>query len=408
MVGDKDPEQSTSAALTTFSATDAALGYFFQVRIALLLALRRLSTEQSFAVYIETIDDVVFEPDGQAPELLQVKHHQRKAGNLTDASTDLWKTMRVWIEGRSSAVIPSDAQLFLVTTADVGQGSIASKLQATDRDETAAVARLLATASTSVSTENALAYSLFRALTAPEREALVSSVTILPRTPNIVDVDADLRKEVWSAARPEHRSAFLVRLEGWWYDRAVRHLRDDKVRPILSEELQSRIDELRSQFFEDALPVDDDIFSQEIDPSIYWDNAFVRQLELTGIGQKRIIRAVRDYYRAFEQRSRWVREELVHVGELGRYERRLREEWQSLFDRMEDDLGSDAAENARQKAAQQLYAWVEDACFPIRPKVQERSLTQGSFHMLADDMKVGWHPQFRERLKSLLEPEAAA
>lgn len=96
------------------------------------------------------------------------------------------------------------------------------------------------------------------------------------------------------------------------------------------------------------------------------------------------------------------------MGELGRYERRLREEWQSLFDRMEDDLGSDAAENARQKAAQQLYAWVEDACFPIRPKVQERSLTQGSFHMLADDMKVGWHPQFRERLKSLLEPEAAA
>ncbi len=181
MVGDKDPEESTSATLTAFSATDAALAYFFQVRVALLLALRRLSKEQSFAAYIQTIDDVVFEPDGQAPELLQVKHHQRKPGNLTDASADLWKTIRVWIEGRNSGIIPPNAQLCLVTTADVGHGSIASKLQATIRDEAAAIARRLATASTSLNAENAPTYSLFRALMSPEREALVPSVTILPR-----------------------------------------------------------------------------------------------------------------------------------------------------------------------------------------------------------------------------------
>jgi hypothetical protein len=34
-------------------------------------------------------------------------------------------------------------------------------------------------------------------------------------------------------------------------------------------------------------------------------------------------------------------------------------------------------------------------------------MTRGSFHMLADELRVGWHPEFLARLRHLLEPEAA-
>jgi len=73
---------------------------------------------------------------------------------------------------------------------------------------------------------------------------------------------------------------------------------------------------------------------------------------------------------------------------------------------MEDDLGDGAAEDACQHAARQLYKWAEGADFPIRPRVTEPSLTRGSLHMLADSIEIGWHPQFRERLKDLLQPQA--
>ena len=38
--------------------------------------------------------------------------------------------------------------------------------------------------------------------------------------------------------------------------------------------------------------------------------------------------AIRDYYRAFEQRSRWAREDFLVDGELENYERELVEAWQ--------------------------------------------------------------------------------
>ena len=319
-----NPAMSTSAT-TPFSAADAAMGYAFQTRIALLQSLRRLSADQIFSVYLETLDDVVFEPDGDAIELLQVKHHKKSAANLSDASPDLWKTLRVWIEGWKSGLIPRDSQLFLVTTASVGIDSAAFHLQVKDRDEAIALQRLAITATSSKNSINQTAYRLFRNLPDADQTALISSIIVLPGTPDITDLDAELRREVRLAVRSEHCQSFLSRLEGWWYDRSVRHLRDPAKMSILSTELDFKIADLRDQFHHEALPVDGDLFEGEVDISSFDGHSFVQQLQISSIHKKRIALAIRDYYRAFAQRSRWVREELVQVGELGRYERQLKE-----------------------------------------------------------------------------------
>ena len=72
-----------------YSAASSALGYFYQVRYALLDALRRLPEGERFCVGIETLDDVVFEKDGTGADVLQTKHHINAHANLTDASSDL-------------------------------------------------------------------------------------------------------------------------------------------------------------------------------------------------------------------------------------------------------------------------------------------------------------------------------
>src|SRR5216684_2393660 len=88
----------TDSGSSQFSAADSALGYLYQVRIALLFSLRH-AKETDFLVSLETLDDVTFESTtGDPQELLQTKHHQKTAANLTDASPDLWKSLRVWIE----------------------------------------------------------------------------------------------------------------------------------------------------------------------------------------------------------------------------------------------------------------------------------------------------------------------
>jgi hypothetical protein len=395
-------------ARSDFSATDAALGYLYQVRLALLSSLQRLARDENFAVYLETLDDIVFDRDGSAPELLQLKHHCKHAANLTDASSDLWKSFRVWMDGRENGSIPADAQLCLITTSSIGSGSSASYLMLENRNEAEALKKLQATATTSTNTTNEPAYKLFRSLASCAQENLVSSIFILPNAPNITDVGEDLRSEARRAVRREHVDSFLVRLEGWWYRRSVEQLVSQNTCPILSNEIEDTLDDLREQFKRDALPVDQDILETEVDSAAYEDRMFVRQVKLTGIGNRRILAAIRDYYRAFEQRSRWIREDLLLIGKLDGYEQLLREEWELQFDRIADEVGNDINEDAKRAAAQEIYTWVEKSCYPIRTQVQHPSMTRGSFHILSDSLKIGWHPEFIQRLQQVLEPQGVS
>jgi len=393
---------------TDFSATDSLLGYLYQIRLALLISLRRQAKDESFAVYFETLEDVTFDREGSPIELLQVKHHSEGSANLTDASPDMWKTLRVWMEGRALGTIPEDGQLFLATTSAVGPGSAASMLLSLERNVAEAARRLGTTATTSVNKANETAYQLFRELGEEDRVGLLESVIILPRSPSIQDTGSELLEEVRLAVRREHVDSFLSRLEGWWFRRALIQMMDPETPPILSNELESEVDDLREQFKLDALPVDQDILETEVDPELYENNIFVHQAKLAGVAKRRVLTATRDYFRAFEQRSRWMREDLLLVGELDRYEQHLREEWEIVFDRITDEMGENAAEDVKRKAAQTIYTWVEDSCFPIREKVKHPSLSRGSLHMLAERLKVGWHPEFMDRLKHLLEPEGAS
>jgi hypothetical protein len=197
-----------------FSATDSALGYLYQVRLALLSSLQRLAMNESFAVYLETLDDVVFEEDGSTLELLQLKHHCKRAANLTDASSDLWKSFRVWIEGRANGNIPEYAQLYLITTSNIGQGASASYLAVENRNEAEALKKLQETATTSTNQTNEPAYRLFRSLSPNAQAALVRAITILPNAPNISDVSEALRVQARLSVKRSHLDSFLTRLEG--------------------------------------------------------------------------------------------------------------------------------------------------------------------------------------------------
>ncbi len=123
---------------------------------------------------------------------------------------------------------------------------------------------------------------------------------------------------------------------------------------------------------------------------------FVRQLQSVGIGTARLKFAKRDFYRAATQRSRWVRNSLLFDGEVGRFERQLIEEWQPRFAQICDSLLVDCDEALLRAAGDRLYSWVEtEARFPIRAQTV-RFLTVGSYHILAEGLRVGWHREFQK------------
>ena len=400
---------SDASTQTAFGAAASALGYLYQIRVALLSSLKRIdpASGATFSVYLETLDDVVFEPSGTPLELFQLKHHTNTKANLADASPDIWKSLRIWIEGRQTGLIHAEDRLFLVTTSNVSADSIASKLLATGRNEASALDAMIATATTSSNVTNQEAYKQFLALNQEEKESLLSSIVIVPRASTIETVGDEIRHEVRLTVKRDHIDSFASRLEGWWFGACLKHLMSGSTQPLSSDSLVAQMDDIREQLVS-ALPVDDDILEHVVDMAAYQDAVFVHQARLVGVNDNRVLAAVRDYYRAFEQRSRWVRENLVLVGDLDKYERTLCEEWDLAFNRALDDLGQDAAEEERTRMARKVYEWVETACFPIRQNVDNPSITRGSLHMLANELIVGWHPDFMNRLQHLLSSRTQA
>lgn len=345
---------------TPFSAGASLSGYLFQCRFALLESLRRLRTSGEFTVSIETLDDVVFEAQGEAPELLQTKHHLNRTSDLSDASPDLWKTIRVWAEGWTGKTYPEGSAFILITTGQAPSGSAAHYLKAGEsRDVAKAIERLNATAETSTNKANEPAYTAYKILIVGEKTKLLNAAVIIDSVPTIADLDAAFREVIFYAVEQKYLESFLQRLEGWWLRRVIRQLTGTNKKPILSEELRSETTHIREQFKQDNLPIDDDIMTAYVAASGYQDMAFVHQLRLIEIGNPRIIIAIRNYFRAFEHRSRWMREDLLLIGELDRYEERLVEAWDILFQQMHDELREEAAEEAKRRAAQTLYKWVE-------------------------------------------------
>jgi hypothetical protein len=135
------------------------------------------------------------------------------------------------------------------------------------------------------------------------------------------------------------------------------------------------------------------------------ERIFCEQLKLIAVKENRLKIAIRNYYRAFTQRNKWIKDELLYINELEDYERKLIEEWENLFARMQDEVDENANEEVKQKAGLALFGSIEDKDIRIRPQCSEMFVMRGSYHMLANRLKIGWHIDFVKRLEKILSWE---
>ena len=234
----------------------------------------------------------------------------------------------------------------------------------------------------------------------------MSSIYILDQSTNIQDTTDLIKDIIKVAVAREHRDGLYERLEGWWFGKVVSHLRSDAPEPITGFEVIDRIISIAEQFLPDALPIDYLEAEPEIIDPTSDSRLFVSQLKMISVQNPRIEKAIIDYYRAFEQRSRWVREDLLIGDELEKYENKLVDEWDRFKLAITDDYSDEELpEPELRRIGRDIYNWMEQtADYKIRPNVTEPYVMRGSYHILADDNppRVWWHPKFIERLTQLL------
>jgi hypothetical protein len=403
----------TDSATDKFSAGEQGLGYTYQPRLALL---QLLQLPEDTAVFLEKDDDLDFVDSDGGKSLASLKH--KAAGNrLTDLSTDFWKSVRIWLvrykrDGRSA----SNLRFFLFTTGAVSDTSFLKGFlpaQTGTGDEAMTL---------SEQAEEALSRSKsglivdiakeFNELTPTEKQDFLARILILDGSPRIEDIPETIKDRHMRSIRREHRSSVFERLEGWWNDAVIKQLTGGRDEGIFGYEVSDKLSALSEEYKLDNLPITfrgkepaGEIDTQS-DPRI-----FVVQLRQIGVSSSRIRNAILDYYRAFEQRSEWARENLLVSGEIEDYEDRLVDEWSRYRDVVFEELDENSAEDVLLRAGKELYKWADQESgnyesLRIRARVTEPYVTRGSFHILADaapEPTVYWHPRFLDRLGQLLE-----
>lgn len=386
-------------------ASEQMLGYLYQVRYALALLLENDNSDCQIS--IEKFDDVAFSKDDIPTQLIQLKHHIQHQGNLADASTDMWRTIKVWLDAISETLDILDGTNFLIiTTATAPIDSAAFLLKKdSNRNPDTAYEKLKTVCFSSVNQAHQRYYDAFREAGEDTVKQLIRQIYIIDCASNIIDVEKDILKHIRYSCIPKHQKMIYERLEGWWFKKAIDALCCDTPVFVNQNQVRSFIVSVSQEYADDNLPIDIlDIDDLQEDNFSANEKIFHEQLKLICLGNHRMQLALRDYYRAFRQRASWVRNDLLYVNELGQYEQRLIDEWEHAFAAMEETLSetNNATEGEKAKEGRQLFSDIEKRDIRIRPKCQEAFIMRGSYHILANQLKIGWHVDFFDRLKQLL------
>jgi hypothetical protein len=388
-----------------FSAGEQSLGYSYQARFALLQLLR---LPEHMAVLIEKDDDIEF-LESRGKMLASLKH-KASGDRLTNLSRDFWKSVRIWLTRyKRDRRIECPLKFFLFTTATISEQSFLTNFASGTSLEPFELRRLADEAlARSESSEILAIKSDYDELSDDEKEDFLSRIVIVDSTPRIEEIPDIIMDQHMRTVRREFRRPVYERLEGWWNDQTIRLMTGQRTSEISGYEVSDKLSAISDQYKTDNLPIDfrgkhpeDDIDPEE-DPRL-----FVAQLREIRISATRIQSAILDYYRAFEQRSSWARENVLLEGEVDEYEDRLVDEWGRYRDVVFEALNDESAEEIMLEAGRELYKWAEFNTdhLRIRERVSEPYVVRGNFQILANNQpipRVYWHPRFLERLEEIL------
>jgi hypothetical protein len=92
-------------------ASGPAAGYYYQVRYALLRALKSIKKYPTASVSIEKLEDVAIEYDAATADLEQLKHSLNTDKTYGDADPAVWRTLGNWSSLYRSKAIPAGVRL---------------------------------------------------------------------------------------------------------------------------------------------------------------------------------------------------------------------------------------------------------------------------------------------------------
>lgn len=400
------PRRSTDNALPTRktgrrSAQVPAQLFGYSLQATRLLQLL-LDAPTGSCVSLEVFEDVGVDQSDGRRVASQVKSGLVK-NPLADRSTELWKTLANWCDAIERGDLNPSRTTFEIYVARPRKGRIASLFH--DAQSPESVRRAITEARNSFAKNRsprsgngrpteASAYAN-RVFAAQE-----SSLGILIQNFRITtakrDPLSDLRPAVAAKwVRPESLDLVIDHAHGWIKERLDELLLARMPASIGADEFNREMQaflprcDFRTMIMGMAgLPSPEQVAAERI-------RTYVRQLEIIDLDEETTLQAINEYLRASVTRTKLSEAGIVHDDSFIDYQEALTSFWRNkrrknsltFPQHMPEDLGqlllSDCCLHQQRLQGLELPAY----------------FTPGSFHALADDETVGWHPEYQTKLK---------
>jgi hypothetical protein len=358
-------------------------------------------------VSLEVVGDTaVHRADGH----LRSEEHKSRispANPVADDAVDLWKTFRNWVGAAAEGELDATRTTFCLHLSRPFDGEIV---------------RSFADAATTEMAADALRDAAWRVWRAPDGRPLADELPERTRehvtavfsadqglVTNVIvgfslelgsgDAWADLRQAAAVAAiDPDLLDEVLRDVVGWVKKEITGRLQRGQAAAVgagafrthlraVLRRLDSRLMLVSAAPGPDALAIRRHLRAVQ---------TYVRQLELIAAEDDEKLEAANDYLRAANDRVAWAERGLVHQASFDEFQADLEAAWRRKR-KAADITHSDRPPTER---GMLLYLACCDHSAKLNGMEPPPAFCRGSFHALADHVRIGWHPEYAQLLRT--------
>lgn len=396
-------------ASSVHDATASAVGFRYQERFALLELFDTKDDEA--AVAVEALDDVQLKANG-TDILEQLKHSFAKQPKPIDIkSSNLWTTLRIWIELLPSIDI-SCTSFSLITVSPLSQDSLLKCLQTRGSDRSSLQVALVAEAQRVLEEVDAAELAgkskphakrlpgakAFFSLHDKEKEELLSKIVLRSGAPQIDELEEIFAKRL-DTYPASQRETLSRKTYEWWDRQVLLSFENKRDRFIYRHEILEQLSETSAMLQSETLM---DSFSSKQPPAVFHTNEMLaKQCDLVGAKPAMLRRARISEWQARNQRSEWSKEAPSKHSKIVSYDEKLVLEWEYQHETACENMNAGDETSQKSEGLNVLKWALEDAAAEvgsIESTITSPFYVRGSYQVLSIQGRVGWHPDYVERL----------
>lgn len=385
------------STLKSHTASGQALGYFFQLERAMSWISK---SPLGSTIGIETEDDVVVQLLNGSKILEQDKSSTTTFPFLP-SRLDLWKTLCIWLEAIKNQEIDIASTSFYLVTNKTATGSLAEKigisnnitLATTCLDEIKKTISLLgvgteakAIAEKVLLYEESIILNLIQKITFESGSKIVDKNQIVSDL-QIVKMDDDSIDSI------------LNELKGWLFTGIVEAWRTKKPAIIERDDFINLKNKLITNNLEKI--VNEKIYEiGQISPIIqdsHFNNIYIKQLSIINSEEEEKSNAISDYINSVTKKTQLAKKGYLTNTDIEKFEADLETRWKSIAKTCKilhknltpEEIGSLICTETLEHNGD-----IGDV------KTKHYFLTRGTYHLLSEKLKIGWHPDYKNVIAS--------